>query len=180
MSGDFLSLPKRMSPPVLRALPGAKTLSSIIWRESSYAKDFERVAPACILYRNRLGGTVAVMSYHLGMGVSYLYSEGRQRFVNDVLDALAGKAVDNICMNAQNVLALERRAADGSDLVLLQNLNYDPEREVLLRRRVRPSSVEVMDDHGAWRAAPFAWAEGIVTIPGDWPCYGVKFLRLKR
>ena len=180
MSGDFLSLPKRMSPPVLRALPGAKTLSSIIWRESSYAKDFERVAPACILYRNRLGGTVAAMSYHLGMGASYLYSEGRQRFVNDVLDSLAGEAVDNICMNAQNVLALERRAADGSDLVLLQNLNYDPEREALLRRRVRPSSVEVMDDHGAWRAAAFSWAEGIVTIPGDWPCYGVKFLRLKR
>lgn len=179
MSGDFLSLPKSTRPPVLRALPGAKTLSSLVWRENVYAKDFERVAPGCILYRNRLGGTVAVMSYHLEMGVSYLYSEGRRRFVNDVLGALAGKAVDNICMNAQNVLALGRRAADGADLVLLQNLNYDPEREVLLRRRVRPSSVEVMDDHGAWRTAAFAWADGLVTIPGDWPCYGVKFLRVR-
>jgi hypothetical protein len=102
-----------------------------------------------------------------------------QDFSRDGIYALAGKAVDNICMNAQNVLALERRAADGSDLVLLQNLNYDPEREVLLRRRVRPSSVEVMDDHGAWRAAAFTWADGLVTIPGDWPCYGVKFLRVR-
>jgi hypothetical protein len=99
--------------------------------------------------------------------------------VNDVLDALAGKALDNICMNAQNVLALERRAQDGSDLVLLQNLNYDSEREVRIRRRARPSAVEAMDDHGAWRPAGFAWAEGVATIPCDWPCYGVKFFRFR-
>lgn len=62
MTGDFLILPKSSKPPVIRALPGAKTLSSLIWRESAYAKNFERVAPACILFCNRLGGEVAVMS----------------------------------------------------------------------------------------------------------------------
>lgn len=61
-SAAFLILPKSSKPPVIRALPGAKTLSSLIWRESAYAKNFERVAPACTLFRNRLGGEVAVMS----------------------------------------------------------------------------------------------------------------------
>ena len=96
-----------------------------------------------------------------------------------MLDAVNGGAVDNICMNAQNVLALARRAADGSDLVLLQNLNYDPEKSVLVRRRERPSSVEMMDDGGAWRKCGFTWENGVVAIPSDWPCYGVKMLRFR-
>ena len=72
-----------------------------------------------------------------------------------------------------------RRAPDGSDLVLVQNLNYDLEREVRLRRRARPASVELMDDHGVWHPAGFTWADGIVVIPCDWPCYGVKLFRFK-
>ena len=179
MTGDFLILPKSSKPPVIRALPGAKTLSSLIWRESAYAKNFERVAPGCILFRNRLGGEVAVMSYHFKLGVSYLYSEARQRFIYDVLDALCGAAMDNICVNAQNILALHRRADDGSDIVMLQNLNYDKEREILLRRAKSPSSVELMNNNGVWCAAPFSWKNGVVTIPSDWPCYGVKLLRIK-
>lgn len=179
INGDILTLPRSSCPPVLKPLPGAKTLSSLIWRESAYAKGFERVAPSAVLYRNRIGGTVVVMSYHFGLGVSYLYSEARQQFVCDMLDAVNGGAVDNICMNAQNVLALARRAADGSDLVLLQNLNYDSEKSVLVRRRERPSSVEMMDDNGAWRKCGFTWENGVVAIPSDWPCYGVKMLRFR-
>lgn len=178
-AGDFLVLPRSSRPPLLRALPGAKTLTSLIWRETAYSKDFERVAPATTVFRNRLGGTVAVMSYHFGLSGSYLYSEARQRFVNDVLDAVNGSAVDNVCMNAQNVLALCRRAPDGSDLVLLQNLNYDPESTVLIRRRARPASVELMDRGGTWRETTFTWKDGIAAIPGDWPCYGVKMLRFR-
>lgn len=179
ITGDFLALPKSARPPVFRALPGAKTLSSLVWRESSYAKEFERVAPGCVLFRNRLGGEVAVMSYHLGMGIAYMYSPARQRYVYDVLDALLASPMDNVCVNAQNVLALARRAPDGADLLLLQNLNYDPEREVLVRRRKSPASVEVMDERGAWRPARFSWKDGTVSIPGDWPCYGVKLFRFR-
>lgn len=87
--------------------------------------------------------------------------------------------MDNICVNAQNILALHRRADDGSDIVMLQNLNYDKEREILLRRAKSPSSVELMNNNGVWRAAPFSWKDGVVTIPSDWPCYGVKLLRIK-
>lgn len=179
INGDGLSLPRSSCPPVLKPLAGAKTLSSLIWRESAYAKEFERVAPSAVLYRNRLGGTVVVMSYHFGLGVSYLYSEARRQFVCDMLDAVNGEALDNVCMNAQNVMALARRAADGADLVLLQNLNHDPEKTVLVRRRVRPSSVELMDNRGAWRPAAFTWKDGVVSIPSDWPCYGVKMLRFR-
>lgn len=178
-AGDFMPLPRSSRPPVLKAKPGAKTLSSLIWRESRYAKEFERIAPAATLYRNRLGGTVAVMSYNFGLGVSYLYSEARQRFVYDVLDAVNGGMFDNICVNAQNVMALARRADDGADLILVQNLNYDADSAVTLRRRIRPASVELMSADGRWMKCGYSWKDGVVTLPGAWPCYGVKMLRLR-
>jgi hypothetical protein len=59
------------------------------------------------------------------------------------------------------------------------NWSIDPEREVLVRRRKSPASVEVMDERGAWRPARFSWKDGTVSIPGDWPCYGVKLFRFR-
>ena len=176
---DFMPLPKSSKPPVFRALPGAKTLSSFIWRQSSFAKEFERVAASGVLFRNRLGGTVATTSYYLGLSHSYLYSEARQHYVNDLLDAVGGGPFENSCMNAQNVQALSRRAPDGTELLLLENLNYDPETSIRIRRRVRPVSVEMLSDHGEWRKVAFSYADGTLEIPCDWPCYGVKVVKVK-
>ena len=83
-------------------------------------------------------------------------------------------------MNAQNVLAISRRTADGSDLVLLENLNFDSEDKVVLRRAAEPSSVEEMTRNGTWKSAAFTFADGAVRIPCEWPCYGVKVFRLRK
>ena len=179
MNGDSLSLPPSSKPPLFEALPGAKTLSSAIWRESSMAAKFERVAASGTLFTNSLGGLVAVTSFHLGMKQSYLYSEARQRYVYGLLDALNGKVMENVCANAQNVLALGRRTKDGADLLLLVNLNYDPEDKVLIRRAARPASVEEMSPDGTWRPVQFAFGTEIVTISCPWPCYGVKVFRIR-
>ena len=179
MNGDFLSLPPSSKPPLFEALSGAKTLSSAIWRESSMAATFERVAASGTLFTNSQGGVVAVTSFHLGLKSSYLYSEARQRYVYGLLDALNGKVMENVCVNAQNVLALSRRTKDGADLLLLENLNYDPEEAVLIRRAEKPASVEEMSPDGTWKTVPFAFDAGIVAIPCPWPCYGVKVFRIR-
>ena len=88
--------------------------------------------------------------------------------------------LENVCMNAQNVLALSRRAADGADLVLLENLNCDPEDNVRLRRATEPSSIEEMTSDGTWKNVEFTFADGTVCIPCEWPCYGVKVFRLRK
>ena len=178
--GDFLPLPKSSNPTIFRALPGAKTVSSFVWKESTFAKSFERVAASGVLFRNRLGGTVATTAYNTRLAPAYLYGSGRQRYVYDLLDALAGAPFENICANGQNVLALTRRAPDGADLLLLENLNYDAADEMLIRRRERPASVEVMSPHGQWKQTDFTFTDGQVRIPCDWPCYGVKVLRFRR
>lgn len=180
MNGDILQLPKSSDPPLFEALPGAKVLGSAIWRESSMSKSVERVADAAVLFRNALGGTVAVMSFHLGIKYGWLYSEARRQYLNDVLDELNGAPLENVCMNAQNVLALSRNAADGSDILLFGNLNYDTEDELLIRRNARPASVEVMNPDGGWGEVGFSFEDGVVRIPCEWPCYGVKVLRIRR
>ena len=47
-------------------------------------------------------------------------------------------------------------------------------------RRERPASVEVMSSHGQWKQTDFTFTDGLVRIPCDWPCYGVKVLRFRR
>ncbi len=179
MRDDFMTYPKSTKPALFRALPGARTLSSFIWRESSFAKDFDRVAASGVAFTNRLGGTVVTTSFTPGLSGSYRCSEARQMYVNDLLDAAGGKPFEYSCMNAQNVQTLVRRAPDGTTLLLAENLNYDPENAVRLRRVARPASVEAMSDNGVWTPAAYTHADGILSIPCDWPCYDVKVFRIK-
>ena len=99
-------------------------------------------------------------------------------YVNDLLDAAGGKPFENSCMNAQNVQTLVRRAPDGTEYLLVENLNYDPENVVHVRRSARPAKVEVLSDHGQWTPANFAYDGGVLRVPCDWPCYDVKVFRL--
>ena len=176
---DFMTYPKSTKPALFRALPGARTLSSFIWRESSFAQKFDRVAASGVAFKNRLGGTVVTTSVTPGLSGSYRCSEARQMYVNDLLDAAGGRPFEYSCMNAQNVQTLLRRAPDGTVLLLVENLNYDPENVVRLRRAARPASVEAMSDNGIWTAVEYAHADGILSIPCDWPCYDVKVFRIK-
>ena len=57
-------------------------------------------------------------------------NSGKTLLTCALLDALNGTVMENVCANAQNVLALSRRTKDGADLLLLENLNYDPEEAV--------------------------------------------------
>jgi len=176
--GDFMQFPKSAKPVLFRALPGAKTLSSFIWRESNLAREFDRVAASGVVFTNRLGGTVVTTSFSPVLGNTYRYSEVRQMYVNDLLDAAGGKPFENSCMNAQNVQVLVRRAPDGTDYLLVENLNYDHENVVHVRRSVRPAKVEVLSDHGQWTPAKFTYDGGVLHIPCDWPCYDVKVFRV--
>ena len=95
-----------------------------------------------------------------------------------VLAELSGGSLDNVCGNQQNVMALTRRDGEGRDLVLYENLNFDSEDRVLIARARPPAVVEEMDAHGAWRQADATYADGHVTVPGNWPCCGVRVFRL--
>lgn len=174
-----MAYPKRVKPTLFTADPAAKVVSTLVWRESSVAKDFERVSPSGVIFRNKAGGLVATLSYHFDMSCTYMYTEARKDYIAGVLAELNGGVFDNVCGNAQNVMALARRDREGRDLLFYENLNYDPENHVAIRRAAKPASVEEMDDHGVWRSAGFSYADGQVTVPGAWACEGVRVFRIK-
>lgn len=101
----------------------------------------------------------------------------KRLYVNDLLDAAGGKPFDNACMNAQNIQTLLRQAPDGTELMLVENLNYDAESIVHVRRGASPATVEMMSDHGQWIPVQFSYADGMLHIPCDLSCYEVKVFR---
>jgi len=37
-----------------------------------------------------------------------------------------------------------------------------------------------MNPDGGWGEVGFSFEDGVVRIPCEWPCYGVKVLRIRR
>ena len=187
ITGDYdeinrrrLAFPKSAKPAVFRADPAAKVVSHLIWAESSVSKAIERVSPSGVVFRNPYGGLVATLSYYIGMHPAYCYTEARKEYLVSILAELDGSGLDNVCCNAQNIAAFTRRTADGADLVLYENLNYDPETGVRIRRAAKPASVEEMDAHGVWRKVDFSYADGEVSVPGEWACYATRIFKIKK
>ena len=179
-TGDSMVFPMTSGAPSFRALPGAEVRSWLVWRAWSGAKDFERVEPSAVLSTNTLGGTVMSVAYHMHMGNAYSYSEARLAWLTRRLaDLNGGKRIDNVSSCGQNALSMVRKTADGADVVLFANLNYDPLRSVRLSRREKPASVEILSPHGKWGAAEWEWADGNLCVSAALPCYETTLLRIK-
>ena len=177
--GHDMSYPSTFKPPVYAMADGARALSWIIRRAVSGATDYARVMPGAVLFENGLGGRVVVTAYDMHMGVTHQYGASRQLWVWHLLDELAGAPFDNAAVEPQNQMALARRAADGTDYVMVINLNPDPLGALRLRRAARPASVEMLAKDGTWGKAEFSWADGVLSLPVATPCYGERVVRIK-
>ena len=140
---------------------------------------FEEAAPGSVLFRNKLGGTVATCAYHGGMHVLYQYSEARKRFVMGLLDRLNGGPMPFVCGNQQDVLVLAREDKGGSAAVFAVNLCSDPIRTIRLRAP-NHSSAEILSPGGTWRKVPVRRDGEWLLIDVDIAFYEAKAFRLNR
>ena len=148
--------------PVLKPLDGAKPLSWLV-RKDSATNARERVAPGATAFRNALGGHVVVSSWHSGVSYYARRSQQRQLWVGRFLEELdAGFAVRSA--DAQDTLVLAARAKDGTTLVQLVNLCYDPLEKISLKVSGAIKTAEYLDKHGAWRPLDFTAADGILRL----------------
>ena len=177
--GHDISYPSSFTPPRFALLPGAEALSWLIRRADAGATGYARVAPATVKFANRLGGTVVTTAYNMRMGVTHLYGVSRQRWLWHVLDELNGAPFDNVAVDPQNVMTLARRAEDGTESILVTNLNPDPLDAVRVRRAIRPKTVGVLTNDGTWKPADFVWTDGVLTVPGAIPCYNERIIRCR-
>ncbi len=179
-TGEWIAFPMSSRAAVFRALPGAKVRSYLAWRAWTGAKEFDRAAPAAVLASNSLGGTVMSVAYHMHMGGPYSYSEARLAWLTRRLaDLNGGRPVDNISACGQNALSIVRKTADGADLVLFANTNFDPLKAVRISRLAKPASVEILSPHGVWGTAEWEWADGELKVSVALPCYDTTMLRIR-
>ncbi len=130
---------------------GCERISDFIYRPYAGVKERETVSPASVLFKNRLGGTVVTVAYHDGMYGLHRYSEARKAWLLNIVDRLSSAPLA-FCLNDQDVLVLERQKPDGTRLVLVENLNSEPIRD--LRLRIPPERrIERLMPNGVWQFA---------------------------
>lgn len=147
--GALLRFGKTVGTPRLVAKPGAAILSRLVYTPYAGAEP-ETAGAGTTVFRNRLGGRVAVTAFHVNVPWYQQWNEGRKRFLLKVLARLGFE--DPYAENNQHVLTLVRRAPDGSQVVSVTNLGYDPLDPVKLHLPEGASVSALMDNGGLWRA----------------------------
>ncbi|MBR3823225.1 MAG: hypothetical protein IKJ37_16590 [Kiritimatiellae bacterium] len=142
----------------------SEILTSLMFSPYPGSEELEKVSPATVLYRNRLGGRVITMAYHNNMYGLYQYSEARKSYVTGLIDILNGLPVQNICGLNQDIMTLARTGRDGSSLVLTVNLSTEPVHRMKLRV-FDVKSVEILSPNGRFVSVPFEH-------DGEWVSFG--------
>ena len=156
---------------------GAERLSDFIFRPYSGSPDVTAVAPASVFVKNRLGGEVIVSAYHGRMYGLQQYSEDRKRWFVSLVDRLTPGAKFAVCGNDQDVLTLERRAADGSRLVMAVNINAEPIRTLRIRAGAAKTVAALRAD-GAWRTVEAVRDGAWLALPLPVDFYGFQVLKI--
>lgn len=172
-------LVKNDGAPTYALKPGARAFTELCFK--SPTGEATPVAPGTVIFRNALGGTVALTAYGY-YGIFYnLYSIERKRWLERTLAELNGGSFDCIVRNEQEVLALARTSADGKTVYVgAFNHGYDPLDGVELTVASAPRRVETLANDGMWKSVPVAFSDGTIRVPCTVPCQGEVVIRISK
>ena len=135
--------------------PHTKVLTELVKYPFIEAPECEVIAPGTILCENPSGGQVAVSALNLKMTVYNWLSPERKKWLIGILDKLNGAPLPFLCTTDQDVYLRHGILPDGSHLVMLVNLNFDPLEGIFLRTPRGISGAEYLDGNGKWRKTDF-------------------------
>lgn len=158
---------------------GAEVLSELVFRPYSGAKRYDSATPSAVLFRNSAGGSVLSVQYHANMASLQLYSEARRRWLFSALRRLNDAPLPVASGHDQDMLVLVRKKADGTRVVMAENINPDPVERLALNVADIPSSVEVLAGDGEWRPVKFSIEGNLLTCDVSVAFYEAVVLRLK-
>ena len=96
-----------------------------------------------------------------------------------LLEKLDPEVVQGTVMNDTPVLSIKRKAADGSTLLMVCNLGYDPI-EALDIKLNKAEKIEILSEKGKWNSVDFKrLCPETVSAEVALPCYGVAILKIK-
>ena len=156
--------------------PSAEVLSTLGYRPFSGSPQYDVASPATVLFSNALGGRVLTVQYHPGMANYQLYSESRRAWLLAALDRLDGYSTFAAGHN-QDILVLVRRNAKGEQIVLAENLNPEPIRNLSFRVASAPQEVQRLAGDGTWRTVNAQFDRGKLVCDATLAFYEVAILR---
>lgn len=139
-------------------------------------------APGTVVFRNRLGGTVATTAYGDYVEFYARFSHARKVWLDRVLARLnGGRALDYTALNDQDIAVLAHASPDGRTAVVgVFNFNLQPLETVDLALSSAPSRVEALGDDGVWRPVETSFADGRLTVRRPLASWGVAAFRIMR
>lgn len=185
---DIVNVPERVKGSSLRVMqlvtPKTPRLEEVSPGASVYSVYEKTGAPAAVYYENELGGRIMTAALDLGLEsfepwCRRGYDEDRKEWFLDVLDKLSGGRTEYAVLNNKNMAVMARESPEGHDLVSVWNIHHDPVTDLGLRVARKPSSVDVLDGDGTWKAAQWKHKDGYVNIAVDMQCYHYVILRFR-
>jgi hypothetical protein len=168
------------APELVIKSKDAKVLTNINAVSYAVKGNRNRIVPGSVLFENSLGGKVLTVAFCSEEHFSLRAGSPRQMWLNYLLDHLDPEVTQGAVMNDQPVMSLKRYAKDGSMLLMIANLGYDPLASLKLKLN-KVDKIEMLTSEGKWRKVDFT--EGacgkVVTADVELPCYGMAILRIK-
>lgn len=176
--GRVLALaPSHGFVPAFEPLEDTEEVSALEFTPFSGSQESERVAPACVRFRNALGGTVLTTAFHPRMDRMRLLTPSRCAWFAEML-SLLGETTPFVAAD-RDVMTLAMRAQDGSVVLNVVNLNFDPMNVVELRNVSEGTTVEVLERNGGWHELAGTVKGGRLALPVVLPCYGEMVFRIR-
>lgn len=167
------------APELVIKSKNAKVLTHINAVTYATKGDRNRVVPGAVLCENSLGGKVLTVAFCSEEHFSLRAGSPRKMWLDYLLDKLDPEVAQGSVMNDQPAMSLKRFAKDGSMLLMVMNLGYDPMDSVTLKLN-KVSKIEQLTGDGKWVPVKFKRAcPGNVIAEVGMPCYKVVILRVK-
>ena len=168
---------KDETPFLSPVVPGTETVTHLCYSAFGGAPDVDVVAPGMVLATNALGGRVVTTAFFAG-GYPWQPSltDARKAWFLMALSKLGWN--DWTVLNDQDVVALERRTADGKTLLAVFNTNFDEMETVRLKAPYVPREVKVLGLDGVWRSVEANAANGELVVPVRVACSHACIMRM--
>ena len=179
-SGQDYPIAFRLVVPHLTTIdPAAEVLTAFVIEKFQDSEKTEKTGAGTVLFRNRLGGLVCTTAFNMEMKGWDIFREPRKAWLIEILDRLYGRTVSGIVLDEQYVMVLSRQEKDGSQILAVFNLCFDPLKKIRIRWDGEPAEVKLLEPDGVWHAVPHTSAGNELTVEKPMQCYETVILRIR-
>lgn len=166
----------------LKVIDGKTEVLTQLGTGAARGTAFALVAPGSTIFKNELGGTVAVTVFRPDLPYYKTMRPQRRRWLKMILEKVNGGTLEMSVENAdQQMIVRHGICPDGSELVAIQNLNIDPTAELQLSLAQRePKEVKRLTAGGTWEAIPFSvdGEKSLLTLPVQLHCAEFAIIKM--